>query len=76
MTEKDVTKFGANFNYHFFETDLPSPCAALNWGIKQAKTPYVMCLIDGARMLSPRTLIETKHVYDTLYEAKNSTSRL
>lgn len=62
LKEEEVTKFGKNFKYHFFKTDLPSPCAALNWGIKQAKTPYVMCIIDGAHMLSPRVLIETKSV--------------
>lgn len=62
LSTENVTKFGENFNYHFFETDLPSPCAALNWGIKQANTPYVMCMIDGAHMLSPRVLIETKSV--------------
>lgn len=38
---------------HRIETDSVSPVGALNWGIRSAAAPVVMCVIDGARMLSP-----------------------
>lgn len=37
-----VKSFGDNFHYHFYETNLPSPCAALNWGVENAKGEYVV----------------------------------
>ncbi len=53
LEEEKVKSFGDNFDYLYYKTDSISPCAALNEGIKKAKTPYVMCIIDGAHMLSP-----------------------
>ena len=63
LNEKEVASFGPNFEYHFFETSSPSPVAALNWGIQKAETPYVMCLIDGAHMVTPNLLAESKAVF-------------
>lgn len=56
LAETDVTCFGKNFRYFFFESNTPSPAPALNYGAEQAAGDIVMCLIDGARMLSPRVL--------------------
>lgn len=63
LNKAEVEAFGPNFQYHFFETDSVAPCAALNWGIQQAKTPYIMCLIDGAHMVTPNLLAESKTVF-------------
>jgi len=46
----------SNFRYHFVESDAPTPCRALNCGIEQARADTVVCLIDGARILSPGIL--------------------
>jgi tetratricopeptide (TPR) repeat protein len=48
-----VSGYGHNFEYIYFETKSMSPAAALNFGIKKATTPYLMFMIDGARLLSP-----------------------
>lgn len=58
-----VEGFGPNFKYHYFDTDLPAPCEALNWGIRQATTPYVMCIIDGAHMVTPNLIAESGVVF-------------
>ncbi len=64
-----VKSFGDNFHYHFHKTDLPSPCAALNWGIRKASSKYVMCLIDGAHMLSPGIFKNAKTVFNNFEDA-------
>ena len=46
----------SNFRYHFVESDAPTPCRALNCGVEQARADTVVCLIDGARILSPGIL--------------------
>lgn len=51
-----VRRFGPQFHYRFFPTDSPSPCAALNVLVRAARGRYVMCCIDGARILSPGIL--------------------
>lgn len=51
-----VGQFGAHFRYQFYPADTPSPCAALNAMAKVARGRYLMCCIDGARMLSPGIL--------------------
>jgi len=56
---KMVKQYGENFDYLYFETDLPSPCAALNEGIRRANTPYVMCIIDGAHIVTPGLIYHT-----------------
>lgn len=39
--------------------DVPTPCEAMNTGIRVARGRYVACAIDGARMLSPGILCNT-----------------
>jgi glycosyltransferase involved in cell wall biosynthesis len=48
-----VESFGKNFRYTYEQTTSPSPAAAINRAARAATTPWVACLIDGARMLSP-----------------------
>ena len=59
-----VKSFGANFEYIFFDTKSMSPAAALNYGIQKADTPYVMVMIDGARMVSPGLIKRTLEAFD------------
>lgn len=56
LDEKSVKDFSENFTYLYFETDSPSPCAAMNYAISKAKADLVICCIDGARVLSPGIL--------------------
>lgn len=56
LGEDFVKSFGPNFRYLFYKNDLPSPCKAINYGVKISKTPYVVICIDGARILSPGIL--------------------
>lgn len=51
-----VEKLGANFHYHYLQTNSVSPCKALNQAAKLAKGELIMCCIDGARILSPNIL--------------------
>lgn len=54
-----VRSFGPQFRYQFYPTDSPSPCAALNAMVRSVRGRYVMCCIDGARILSPGILRRT-----------------
>ncbi len=58
-----VRSHGKNFEYIFIETRSMSPAAALNQGIAEARTPYVMLMIDGARMASPSLLATTLEAF-------------
>lgn len=53
LSEAELAKFPANASYHYVETSSMSPAAAINAAIARSSTPYVGCLIDGARMASP-----------------------
>ena len=48
-----IKSFGKYFEYHYVETNYPSPAEALQKGLTFVDTPYVGISIDGARMLSP-----------------------
>lgn len=56
LDEKWVQGFGKNFRYIYYDAKTLSPCAALNYAVKQARSDKVMCCIDGARILSPGIL--------------------
>ncbi len=51
-----IESLQANFSYYYIETEFPSPCKALNFGVEIAKSDTVVCCIDGARILSPNIL--------------------
>ncbi len=61
-----VERFGCNFHSVFYPAATPSPCAALNAAVNIARGRYVMCCIDGARMLSPGILRHTLHLLPQL----------
>lgn len=56
LKENVVKEFGSNFSYQYYQSTHPSPCEAMNAAAKAATTPYVMLIIDGAHILSPRVL--------------------
>lgn len=51
-----VRAFGSSFRHSVFPADTPSPCAAINHAVAEATSPYVMVMIDGARIPSPGLL--------------------
>ncbi len=51
-----VSSFGENFRYVYYETELASPCKALNHGAQLARGKHITFCIDGARILSPGIL--------------------
>lgn len=51
-----VQAFGKNFHYHYLQTQSVSPCKALNQAARLAKGEFIICCIDGARILSPNIL--------------------
>jgi glycosyltransferase involved in cell wall biosynthesis len=59
-----------NFVYRYVESRWPTPCEAMNVGIRMAKADAVVCLIDGARILSPGVLskmIQVNNLYDNAF---------
>ncbi len=56
LGERTVEAFGENFRYVYYDSKTPSPCAALNHSVENAKADVVMLCIDGARILSPGIL--------------------
>ncbi len=52
----EVTKHGANFQYHYLKDASPSPAHALNVGMRQAKGDIIGIMIDGARICTPGLL--------------------
>jgi glycosyltransferase involved in cell wall biosynthesis len=56
LPESKVTRFGRNFRMMRNPPGDPSPAAAVNRAAAAVSSPWVMCLIDGARMLSPGIL--------------------
>ena len=63
-----VESLQKNFKYRFVESDLPTPCRALNFGAAMARSNTLVNLIDGARILSPGILVymlRAKQAFDT-----------
>ena len=61
-----VTSFGGNFRYLTVDWSHPSPCRAMNLGVAAAKYDTVMCIVDGARILSPGILQKALGVFDSI----------
>lgn len=59
IKEEDVYSYGPQFKYLKVDWEHPSPCKAMNQGVSEAKNDIVMCLIDGARILSPSIIAKT-----------------
>ena len=63
-----VESLQKNFKYRFVESDLPTPCRALNYGAAMARSNTLVNLIDGARILSPGILanmLRAEQAFDT-----------
>jgi glycosyltransferase involved in cell wall biosynthesis len=56
LDESWVTSLGDNFRYIYYDTKSKSPCAAMNRAVRTVESQIVMCIIDGARLLSPKVL--------------------
>lgn len=63
-----VESMQENFRYQLVSTEWPSPCHAMNTGIRMARADHVVCMIDGARILSPGVLSNMIRV-SSIYEA-------
>jgi len=68
LNKQWVESFGSNFRYFYFQSKHPSPVEAINHYVKKSKNEFVMCLIDGARMLSPKLL---QYTLDAIKLAKH-----
>ncbi len=55
-SEKEIKRFGNHFRYVKYTSPDPTPCAALNHGAQLAQYENLICIIDGARILSPGIL--------------------
>lgn len=51
-----VESLQRNFSYHYVTSDAPTPNRAMNHGISLARAPLVMCIIDGARIPTPKAI--------------------
>jgi hypothetical protein len=49
----DMDVHGLSIGFHYWPDASPSPVAAVNFGISQARAPYVGVMIDAARLASP-----------------------
>ena len=59
LSEAEVRGFGPNFSLVQEAGQSASPVGALNRAVRAAHTPWVLCIIDGARMLSPGLMAKT-----------------
>ncbi len=53
MSEAVVHAAAANARLIRLDEARPSPCVAMNWGLREARAPLIGAMIDGARMASP-----------------------
>lgn len=63
-----VHEFGPQFRYEYFETDSPSPVAAINHGARIARGDQLGIFIDGARILTPGVLHLARVAADGFHE--------
>jgi len=56
LRPRDVSAFGPNFRLVVEPPGCPSPVRALNRAARTATAPWLVCIIDGARMVSPGLL--------------------
>jgi len=52
LDESWVKTFGDNFRYIYYDTESKSPCTAINRAVESTASQMIMCMIDGARLLS------------------------
>jgi glycosyltransferase involved in cell wall biosynthesis len=56
LDESWVRSLGDNFRYIYYDTESKSPCAAINRAVEAVESQIILCMIDGARLLSPGVL--------------------
>lgn len=56
LEASDVEQIAPNFTYHYLEASSPSPAAAVNYGIELSSGRYIACIVDGARMVTPKLI--------------------
>ena len=56
LQQEWVESLQSNFIYRYISTSQPTPCKAMNTGISIARAEHIVCMIDGARILSPGIL--------------------
>lgn len=54
-----LAELPGQFRYRYIKPSAPTPCEAMNAGIRMARGRYVACAIDGARMVSPGMIEQT-----------------
>lgn len=64
LDETRVLSFGPQFRYLNVTWEHPAPSRAINVGIAQSRAENIMCIIDGARILSPGIVTNTLRVLD------------
>jgi hypothetical protein len=56
LDARQVERTAPNVSYHYIEDAPPSPAHAINLGAERARGEVLAIMIDGAHMLTPRTL--------------------
>lgn len=56
LDPEQVRQIAPNVAYHFIENAPPSPAYAINFAVERARGDVLAIMIDGAHMLTPRTL--------------------
>lgn len=69
LEPESVREIGANFVYHFLDTESASPVGAVNLGARMAKGEFLAIIVDGARMVTPRLISQTLHAFSLSREA-------
>jgi hypothetical protein len=59
LRQEDVRAFGPNFRCTVEPAGSSSPVAVMNRAARSVSTPWLACVIDGARMLSPGMVEKT-----------------
>ena len=65
LDEDLVNSFGPQFRYLEVNWEYPSPCKAMNIGVKHSHNSIVLCIVDGARILSPGILYKTQKLFNS-----------
>lgn len=66
LLKKDVESIGDNIFYRYVKSNSASPCYSINEAVKVARGEYIMCCIDGARILSPNILSKSVQALKTV----------
>ena len=68
LDKESTESIADNIRYVYLDTKSKSPAAAMNYGASLASGKYLACIVDGARMVTPRSL------YFSLMAARSSSA--